>query len=98
MPDEINFRDSKPETDLGNYYLTSVGVSMSEEDFRFAFTSHNVSRFYTASPKHAKRILHMLQDRICEYEKKFGELKTTVPSHKKRNLEPVKVGFKCSPK
>lgn len=93
MKDDYEFQEVRVEKDLGLYYLTSVGVAAGEEDFRFAMTSHNVSRYYTASPKHAKRIMLMLKDRLDEYEKKYGVLKTELPKHKKIPSER-KLGFK----
>jgi len=64
------------------FFLSGVQVAFSEEEFLFMMTSGNSGRRYIASPKHAKRILLLLQQKIDEYEKSYGPLKTELPRAK----------------
>lgn len=80
--------------DPNSYMITMVNMGFDEEMFHFLVTSGNQGRQFVATPKHAKRILILLQRQIEEYEKKFGEIKTHLPTNnpKNTNSEP-KVGF-----
>lgn len=82
----------------GCYYLTNVSIRHTEEDFNLTLTSHNSSRSYMTSPKHAKRIMLMLQAKVAEYEKKHGKLETSLPRAKKGDLHPngQRLGFKIN--
>lgn len=84
--------------DPNSYMITMVNMGFDEEMFHFLITSGNQGRQFTASPKHAKRIYLLLQKQIEEYEKKFGEIKTQLPSGPvpggpKNTSENPKLGF-----
>ncbi len=49
------------------------------KDWIFLLTSGNQVRRFLVTPIHAKRILLLLQQRMAEYEKKFGEIHTSLP-------------------
>ncbi len=73
--------------------LTNANIQYSEEDFLFQFDSGNQVRRFMASPKHAKRILLLLQARIGEYEKQFGDIKTELIAKQQQSTEEKKFGF-----
>jgi hypothetical protein len=66
--------------DPNSYAITNVSMVSDEEMFHFFITSGNQGRQFTATPKHAKRISLLLQQQIEAYEKKFGEIKTQLPT------------------
>lgn len=59
--------------------VTSVGMIVSEEEFVLQIQSGQLVRRYSLTPKHAKRVLLLLQSNIEAYEKQIGELKTSLP-------------------
>ena len=84
--------------DPNSYIITMVNMGFDEEMFHFLITSGNQGRQFVATPKHAKRIHILLQRQIEEYEKKFGEIKTQLPSGPipgglKNTSEEPRVGF-----
>jgi len=86
--------DKKPipvNIDPNLYALTGVNVRFDEEQFFFQLTSGNQIRGYLASPKHAKRVMLLLDKQVKEYENKFGDLKTDLPKVKKATDK--KMGF-----
>ncbi len=56
--------------------LMNVMIDFDEEAFRFLMMSGGPARMYSLSPKHAKRILMLLQNQIAAYEKKFSKIET----------------------
>jgi hypothetical protein len=80
--------------DLQLFSLSNVNVAFDEENFALVLMSGNSARRYVASPKHAKRLMLLLQSKIAEYEKSFGELKTSLPSVKNESSKKEKAfGF-----
>jgi hypothetical protein len=79
--------------DPNSYLITMVNMGFDEEMFHFMITSGNQGRQFTATPKHAKRIYLLLKQQIENYEKKFGEIKTSLPQMPKNTAEEPKVGF-----
>jgi len=79
--------------DPNAYTISMVNMGFDEELFHFMITSGNQGRQFNATPKHAKRILLLLQKQVEEYEKKFGEIKTQLPERPKTTTEETKVGF-----
>ena len=75
------------------YAITNLSILSNEEDFHFAITSGNQVRQFSASPKHAKRILMLLQQQIENYEKQFTEIKTQLPKITQNNKDETKLGF-----
>lgn len=74
-------------------YLSGVQILSDEEQFGFLMVSGNFAKQYFCSPKHAKRILLLLEKQISAYEEKFGELKTNLPEGKEKTSEDQKFGF-----
>ncbi len=58
--------------------LVNTMIDFDEENFRFLMMSGGPARMYVAPPKHAKRILMLLQNQIDAYEKKYGKIETTL--------------------
>lgn len=79
--------------DPNSYLITMVNMGFDEEMFHFMITSGNQGRQFTATPKHAKRIYLLLKQQIENYEKKFGEIKTSLPQMPQSTKEEPKVGF-----
>jgi hypothetical protein len=77
------------------YSVTNVSIVSNEEDFHFAITSGNQVRQFSASPKHAKRILLLLSQQIEAHEAKFGEIKTQLPKmpQNANSKDETKLGF-----
>lgn len=59
--------------------ITSFAIQATEEDFIFQVSTGVLIRRLHLAPKHAKRVLLLLQSYIEAYEKQFGELKTSLP-------------------
>ena len=79
--------------DPNSYAITNVNIASDEEMFHFMLTSGNQGRQFVTTPKHAKRIFLLLKQQIEGYEKKFGEIKTSLPSRPQNTQEETKVGF-----
>lgn len=61
------------------FFCDSAFAVFNEECFVLALQTGNVvSAEYAFTPKHAKRLMLYLQDRIAEYEKNYGELKASL--------------------
>lgn len=69
------------------YFISMVNMVFNEEGFNLLMTSGNQGRQFVATPKHAKRILMLLEKQIKEYEKQFGEIKTHLPEAPKQSQE-----------
>lgn len=61
------------------YHLSNVKLVFNEENFFLFLESGSQVYRFQLHPKHAKRMLLRLTEKIGEYEKKFGELKTDLP-------------------
>ena len=79
--------------DPNSYMITMMNMGFDEEMFHFLIASGNQGRQFTATPKHAKRIFLVLKQQIEQYEAKFGEIKTQLPSRPQMTQEETKVGF-----
>ncbi len=81
--------------DPNMYTVSNVNVAFDEENVYLNIFSGNQGRQFAVSPKHAKRLMMLLQNHMAEYEKKFGELKTKLPEAPKNTQENnhKKVGF-----
>lgn len=73
--------------------LKEVAIILDEENFHLVLSSGRQLTEYSLSPKHAKRLLMLLQLNIDLYEKLFGELKTSLPVAKKDTGQQKKIGF-----
>lgn len=65
--------------DPNAYHITGMNINADEEQFSFQINTGNQIRLFLSSPKHAKRILLLLQQIIAAYESKFGEIQTALP-------------------
>ncbi len=74
--------------------ITNINLNPTEEEFILMLMSGNNARQYSMNPKHAKRFSMLLQNAIAEYEKKFGELKTELPTVNNQT-ETKKFGFQA---
>jgi len=79
--------------DPNSYMITMVNMGFDEEMFHFLLTSANQGRQFVATPKHAKRIYLLLKQQIENYEKQFGEIKTSLPQMTKNTSETKNIGF-----
>jgi len=79
--------------DPNSYMITMVNMGFDEEMFHFLITSANQGRQFVATPKHAKRIHLLLKQQIENYEKQFGEIKTSLPQMTKNTSENKNIGF-----
>ena len=75
--------------------ITNINLNPGEEEFILLIMSGNNARQYSMNPKHAKRFSMLLQNAINEYEKKFGELKTELPTVNNNQTETKKFGFQA---
>ena len=75
--------------------LVNTMVNFDEEHFQFLMMSGGPARLYIASPKHAKRLMMLLQNQVAAYEKKFGDLKTTLAPAMKTTTGDDEVGFRA---
>ena len=91
MPEEK--KEIKINLDPNLYAITNINMGFTEENFAFLITSGNQARQFLATPKHAKRIYLLLKQQIEQYEKKYEELKTELPSKPKTTQKEGEVGF-----
>lgn len=75
------------------YTATNITIAFNEEQFAFTVFSGNQARQFSVSPKHAKRILLLLEKQIADYEKKFSVLETKLPEKMETGKEE-QLGFK----
>ena len=76
------------------YAANNVNIAFSEEEFVFTIFSGNQARRFIVSPKHAKRILLLLEKQIGEYEQRFGKLEAKLPERMGTEKEEEKpLGF-----
>jgi len=75
------------------YAISNVSIAFDEEQFIFTIFSGNQARQFSSSPKHAKRLLMLIERNIADYEKKFGKLDTKLPE-KMETKEDGSLGFK----
>ncbi len=73
-------------------YANGIFITPQEEEFRIQIVSGHIAREYVLSPKHAKRVSLLLQKQIADYESKFGQLKTELPTIPNQT-QPKKIGF-----
>ena len=71
-------------------------IDYDEENYFVVLVSGNQGRRYQLSPKHAKRLLFLLQQKIEAYQKQFGELKTELPKAIGQGSNEKKIGFQAS--
>jgi len=79
--------------DPNSYMITMMNMGFDEEMFHFLITSANQGRQFVATPRHAKRIHLLLKQQIEAYEKKFGEIKTQLPTKPNITKEENKAFF-----
>lgn len=80
--------------DPNQYALSNISILFDDEQFLFQVASGNQLRNFIASPKHAKRIMLLLQKQVEAYEAKNGELKTELLQKKSQTSETDKrMGF-----
>jgi hypothetical protein len=72
--------------------LTGAQLTFDEEQFYLMTMSGNAGRRYALSPKHAKRLMFLLNKIVGEYETKFGKLKTELMKEN-RTEEKDEFGF-----
>lgn len=77
------------------YYSAQIcDITFNEEGFFVSILSGRRGRTYVLAPKHAKRLLMLLERELKAYEGKYGPLKTALP--KKPTLtaeEKAALGF-----
>ncbi|MFA6603310.1 MAG: DUF3467 domain-containing protein [Patescibacteria group bacterium] len=73
--------------------LMNTIVNYDEEQFQLLMMSGGPARLYMLSPKHAKRLMLLLQKQLADYEAKFGELKTALAQVAKGTTSEEEVGF-----
>jgi hypothetical protein len=66
--------------EVARAFTDNVNMAFNEEFFLFVFTSGNRQTEYALTPKHAKRLLMLLERNIRQYEEKLGVLDTRLPS------------------
>ena len=71
--------------------LTNLGLVFDEEHFVLQLTSGNQMTRYLVTPKHAKRILMLLQRELEKHEDKFGKLDAKLPE--KGSAPEKRMGF-----
>lgn len=75
-------------------YATSLAnVSYDEENVNIMLVSGNQGRRFQFSPKHAKRLLLLLQKQIGEFEHRYGEIQTMLPTSVNVATSEQKIGF-----
>ncbi|KPJ85971.1 hypothetical protein AMJ57_01090 [Parcubacteria bacterium SG8_24] len=74
--------------------LQNVIANFDEEQFRLIMMSGGPARMYVLSPKHAKRIMLLLQKQIGDYEAQFGKVETELPQTVEGTATRGEVGFK----
>ncbi len=82
-----------------HYALGSITLSFNDENFYFALHAGRHTRTYVVSPKHAKRIMMLLEKDVREFEERFGELKTELPPNARNDIsstEGRQMGFSIS--
>jgi hypothetical protein len=75
------------------FALTNVNMGFGEEEFHFLLTSGHQGHQFLATPKHAKRILLLLQSQIEEYEKKHHVIEVSLPQTSKMDTKTQGIGF-----
>ena len=68
-------KEIKINLDPNLYAVVNVSIAFDEEQFVFTIFSGNQARRFSVSPKHAKRILLLLEKQISEYKKSLEYLK-----------------------
>lgn len=86
-------KEIKINLDPNLYAVVNVSIAFDEEQFVFTIFSGNQARQFSTSPKHAKRILLLLENQVSEYEKKFGILEAKLPE-KMETGKKEPLGFK----
>ncbi len=90
MPEEE--KKIKVNLDPVLYALSNVNIGFNQEIFDFVMISGNQARQFRSSPKHAKRILLLLEKQIDQYEKKFGLIEAELPQEKEATHDE-RLGF-----
>ncbi len=75
------------------FALSNSIIAFDEEIFRLVAVSGNQGRQYVLTPKHAKRLLMLLQARMNEFEGVFGKIETSLPQATPDQSSEKKVGF-----
>ena len=81
------------------YALASCTISYNDENFFLTMHSGRSSKVYVLTPKHAKRILMLMQRDMDEFEEKYGQLETELPPNNRpdtSSLESRQMGFTVS--
>lgn len=74
------------------HFVSGITIASTEEEFILHIISGHTARNYTLTPKHAKRVLMLLQKTVSDYESKFGELTTKLPEAPNQT-QSKKIGF-----
>lgn len=66
------------------FYMNDIRIECNEELFQYVFLSGKEATQYVNTPKMAKYILELLEQKISDYEKKYGtiELHPAPPAQK----------------
>jgi hypothetical protein len=89
----MNSDESAKNIDPNLYYLSRASIQPSEEEFTILMTTGDNARQYVCTPKHAKRLMMLLESEIEKYEKKNGVMKTNLPKMKKPSTKRRPIGF-----
>ena len=77
-----------------NIYATSLAnINYDEEKVYVMFVSGNQGRRFQFSPKHAKRLFLLLQKQLEEFQRKFGNLDTALPTKIDIATSAQSIGF-----
>lgn len=79
------------------YYLTSANIQFDEEQFILNTISNKIVRSYILSPKHAKRLLLLLQKKVEQFENTHGTLETSLPQGSELKQTSREFGFQDLP-
>lgn len=91
MPDKPIQFQARPEIP----FVTNVQLNMSEEFAVFNIFSGNQVYRLALTPKHAKRVLLLLEKEIGKFEAKYGEIKTSLPEIYGQEKEGTSIGFQA---
>jgi hypothetical protein len=77
------------------YAVTNLSVTATEEEVAFQLSTGSHMKLYMLTPKHAKRVMLLLEKVMGEYEGKYGKLDTSLPKQIDQTT-PKKLGFDTS--
>jgi hypothetical protein len=61
------------------YFCDRALIAFSDEHFVLGLQTGTALHHYAFTPKHMKRLMLLLADKIAEHEKQYGKLTTSLP-------------------